>query len=247
MPRMRAGCWRSRGLGTMVARLMDSGAIGPASTSCWMRIGSCSIVRRRLRDSAATRACAATYCRMGCRWVICGCAWCMPSWQLPGGRYAARADVLIADAVLDLVDIQAVLPGLLRCSSPAASTGSRSTTTARASRAGHPHDDQVMQAYHRDVDERFATAGRPGKANGRRLFTTCGCGPRAGGGVVDWVVYPARTGTTWPTSCSCAASSTIRNALRKRQDRVEPADLANWLAERGQQLAAASWSIWPSA
>jgi hypothetical protein len=26
--------------------------------------------------------------------------------------------------------------------------------------------------------------------------------------------------------------------LRNRQDRVEPADLASWLAERGRQLAA---------
>ncbi len=31
--------------------------------------------------------------------------------------------------------------------------------------------------------------------------------------------------------------NTIRSALRNHQDRVEPADLAGWLAERGRQLA----------
>ena len=64
------------GLGTMVARLIDWGAIGPASTSCWMRTRSCWIV---LAGGCATGrprgACAATRCRMGCWWVISGCAW----------------------------------------------------------------------------------------------------------------------------------------------------------------------------
>ena len=32
--------------------------------------------------------------------------------------------------------------------------------------------------------------------------------------------------------------NTIQNALRSREDRVEPADLADWLAVRGRQLAA---------
>ena len=32
--------------------------------------------------------------------------------------------------------------------------------------------------------------------------------------------------------------STIQDALRCRQDWVQPADLASWLAERGRQLAA---------
>ena len=32
--------------------------------------------------------------------------------------------------------------------------------------------------------------------------------------------------------------NTIQNALRSRQDRVERTDLADWLAERGRQLAA---------
>ncbi|HMI23927.1 MAG TPA: hypothetical protein VK594_05500 [Streptosporangiaceae bacterium] len=31
---------------------------------------------------------------------------------------------------------------------------------------------------------------------------------------------------------------TIHSALRDRRDRVEPADLDGWLAERGRQLAA---------
>src|SRR3974390_2635436 len=58
------------GLGTMGARLLDWGGGGAMG---------------RPRG-----ACAATCCRTGCRWVICGCAWCTPSsavtWRPRTGR-----------------------------------------------------------------------------------------------------------------------------------------------------------------
>src|SRR5580693_2422876 len=61
------------GLGTMVARLMDWGVAGGGA------IGR------------PCGACAATCCRMGCRSVICGCAWCTPSlaatWRPITGRW----------------------------------------------------------------------------------------------------------------------------------------------------------------
>ena len=59
-------------------------------------------------------------------------------------------------------------------------------------------------------------------------------------GSSDWVVYPATDGNYPADEAYFLRSilSTIRDALRNRQDRVDPADLADWLAVRYRQLAA---------
>jgi len=108
---------------------------------------------------------------------------------------------------------------------------------------GHPHDDQVMQAYHRDMDDRIRY-GRPAgeSRTGRRLFhhLRAAGAPALAAGSSDWVVHPAPDGR-YPADEAYFLHSilnTIRDALRNRQDRVEPAGLADWLAERGRQLAA---------
>src|SRR5215467_2606457 len=64
--------------------------------------------------------------------------------------YGAQADVLIANAVLDLVDVPAVLPGLLRLLIPGGVYWFTINYDGESIFApGHPHDDQIMQAYHR--------------------------------------------------------------------------------------------------
>ena len=66
------------------------------------------------------------------------------------------ADVLIANAVLDLVDVPAVLPGLLRLLGPGGVYWFTINYDGESIFApGHRHDDQVMRAYHRDMDERI--------------------------------------------------------------------------------------------
>ena len=63
------------GLGTMVARLLDWGVVSAGEyvlLDADRQLLDCS--RRWLRE-----ACAVTRCRMGCGWVISGCACCMPS------------------------------------------------------------------------------------------------------------------------------------------------------------------------
>jgi len=154
------------------------------------------------------------------------------------------ADVLIANAVLDLVDVPAVLPGLLRLLVPGGVYWFTINYDGESIFVpGHPHDDQVMQAYHRDMDERVRY-GRPAgdSRTGRRLFRYLrdAGAPALAAGSSDWVVSAGPDGN-YPDDeayfVRCILN-TIQNALRSREDRVEPADLADWLAVRGRQLAA---------
>ena len=154
------------------------------------------------------------------------------------------ADVLIANAVLDLVEVPAVLPGLLRLLVPGGVywftiNYDGDSVFAPSDR----HDEQVMRAYHRDMDERIRY-GRPAgeSRTGRRLFhhlRDAGA-PVLAAGSSDWVVYPAADGN-YPADeaffLRCILD-TIRDALRSRQDWVDQVDLADWLTVRRQQLAA---------
>jgi SAM-dependent methyltransferase len=234
------------GLGTMVARLMDWGAVGAGEYILLDADGQLlDRSRRWLCDWAAARG--------------------MRSELLPDGlwvgdlrvrlvhaelgsyldaAHGAQADVLIANAVLDLVDVPAVLPGLLRLLTPGGvywftiNYDGESIFTP-----GHPHDDQIMQAYHRDMNER-SRYGRPAgeSRTGRRLFhyLRVAGAPALAAGSSDWVVH-AGPDAKYPGDeayfVRCILN-TIQNALRDRQDEVESADLAGWLAERRRQLAA---------
>jgi len=158
--------------------------------------------------------------------------------------YTDGTVLLIANAVLDLVDVPAVLPGLLRLLVPGGVYWFTINYDGESIFApGHPHDDQVMQAYHRDMDERVRY-GRPAgeSRTGRRLFhhLRAAGAPALAAGASDWVVSAGPDGSYPGDEAYFLRSilSTIQNALRTRQDRVEPADLAGWLAVRGRQLAA---------
>src|ERR1700749_3345457 len=233
------------GLGTMVARLMDWGVVGTGEyTLLDADRPLLDDSRRWLRDWAAARG--------------------LRSDLLPGGlqvgdlrvrlehaelgRYleAAQmgpADVLIANAVLDLVDVPAILPGLLRLLVPGGVYWFTINYDGESIFApGHPHDDQVLQAYHRDMDERVRY-GRPAgdSRTGRRLFhhLRAAGAPALAAGASDWVVSADPDGN-YPGDEAyflLAILSTIEDALRSRPDRVDPADLAGWLAARRRQLA----------
>ncbi|HEY3653021.1 MAG TPA: hypothetical protein VGL33_33985, partial [Streptosporangiaceae bacterium] len=154
------------------------------------------------------------------------------------------AEVLIANAVLDLVDVPAVLPALLRLLVPGGVYWFTINYDGESIfEPGHPHDDQIMQAYHRDMDERVRY-GRPAgdSRTGRRLFhyLRAAGAPALAAGSSDWVVSASPDGNYPGDEAEFLRSilGTIQNALRARPDRVEPADLADWLAVRGRQLAA---------
>jgi SAM-dependent methyltransferase len=154
------------------------------------------------------------------------------------------ADALIANAVLDLVDVPAVLPGLLRLLVPGGVywfTINYDGETIFA--PGHPLDDQVMRAYHRDMDERVRYGRAAGESRtGRRMFDYLrdAGAPALAAGSSDWVVHagPERNYPADEAYFLRCILNTIEDALHDRVDRVEPADLADWLAERNRQLEA---------
>jgi SAM-dependent methyltransferase len=234
------------GLGTMAARLMDWGAVGAGEyilLDADRRLLDCS--RRWLRDWAAARGLRSDVLPDGLQIgdLRVRLVHAELGSYLEAG-HGALADVLIANAVLDLVDVPAVLPGLLRLLVPGGVYWFTINYDGESIFApGHPHDDQVMQAYHRDMDERFRY-GRPAgeSRTGRHMFQHLrdAGAPALAAGSSDWVVHPAPDGT-YPADEAYFLRSilnTIRDALRNRQDWVGPADLASWLAERGRQLAA---------
>jgi SAM-dependent methyltransferase len=153
------------------------------------------------------------------------------------------ADVLIANAVLDLVDVPAVLPGLLRLLRP----GGLYWFTINYDGESifvpvHPHDDRIMGAYHRDMDERVRYGRRAGESRtGRRMFhyLRAAGAPALAAGSSDWVVSAGSDGH-YPGDEAYflrAILHTIHSALRNRQDWVEPTDLDDWLAARDRQVA----------
>jgi len=234
------------GLGTMVARLLDWGVVGAGE---YILLDADRQLlddsRRWLRDWASARGLRSELLPDGLR--VGDLRVRLEHAEL--GRYleaahGALADVLIANAVLDLVDVPAVLPGLLRLLVPGGVYWFTINYDGESIFApGHLHDDPVMQAYHRDMDERVRY-GRPAgdSRTGRRLFQylRAAGAPALAAGSSDWVVSAGPDGNYPGDEAYFLRSilSTIQNALRSRQDRVEPANLADWLAARGRQLAA---------
>ena len=233
------------GLGTMVARLLDWGVVSAGEyvlLDADRQLLDCS--RQWLHDWAAARGLRTDALPDGLQ--VGDLRVRLVHAELGDYLELAHeelADLLIANAVLDLVDVHAVLPGLLRLLVP----GGVYLFTINYDgetifEPGHPLDDQVMGAYHRDMDERIRY-GRPagGSRTGRLLFRHLrdASAPALAAGSSDWVVYPAGDGN-YPADEAYFLRSiieTISAALRDRADRVEPADLADWLAARYRQLA----------
>jgi SAM-dependent methyltransferase len=234
------------GLGTMVARLMDWGAVGGGE---YILLDADRQLldrsRRWLGDWAASRGLRSDLLPDGLR--VGDLRVRLVHAELSSylaGAAGAPADVLIANAVLDLVDVPTVLPGLLRLLVPGGAYWFTINYDGESIfEPGHPHDDQIMHAYHRDMDERVRY-GRPAgeSRTGRRLFhhLRAAGAPALAAGSSDWVVSAGPDGDYPGDEAYFLRSilTTIRDALRNRQDQVAPADLAGWLAERGRQLAA---------
>ena len=234
------------GLGTMAARLIDWGVIGAGEYT--LLDADRSLLdhsRRWLGDWAAARGLRSDPLPDGLRVGELR----VRLVQAELGSYLetdhrAQADVLIANAVLDLVDVPAILPGLLRLLVPGGVYWFTINYDGESVFApAHPGDDRVLQAYHRDMDERVRY-GRPAgqSRTGRHLFhqLRAAGAPALAAGSSDWVVSAGPDGTYPADEADFVRSilSTIQDALRTRQDWVDPADLADWLAVRGRQLAA---------
>src|ERR1700744_6607569 len=213
------------GLGTMVARLMDWGVVGDGEyilldTDRQLLDDS----RRWLRDWAAARGLRNDLLPDGLQ--IGDLRVRLVPAELGGyldTDHGALADVLIANAVLDLVDVPAILPGLLRLLVPGGFYWFTINYDGESIFApGHPRDDQVMQADLRDMDV-CVRYGRPAgeSRTGRHLFhhlRTAGA-PALAAGSSDWVVSPGPDGTYPGDEADFLRSilGTIQEALRSRQ------------------------------
>ena len=207
------------GLGTMAARLMDWGVVGAGE---YILLDADRQLlehsRRWLCDWAAARGLRGDPLPDGLqvgelrvRLVHAELG------SYLAAAHGAPADVLIANAVLDLVDVPAILPRLLRLLVPAGVYWFTINYDGETIfEPGHPLDGQVMGAYHRDMDERIRY-GRPGKAErAAACFATCGTrrpprwrrGPRTGS-----CTRPG-TGTTRPMRLTFCTGFSIRSATR---------------------------------
>ena len=234
------------GLGTMVARLLDWGVVNAGEyvlLDADRQLLDCS--RRWLRDWAAARGLRSDLLPNGLQ--VGDMRVRLVHAELGGYLEATHeelADVLIANAVLDLVDVPALLPGLLRLLVPGGVYWFTINYDGETIfEPGHPLDDQIMAAYHRDMDERIRY-GRPAgeSRTGRHLFGHLrdASAPALAAGSSDWVVHPGLD-RNYPADEAYFLRSiltTIQDALGNRPRQVEPADLADWLAVRSEQLAA---------
>ena len=230
------------GLGTMVARLYDRGVV---------RAGEYTLLDvdgRLLRDSrmwlrtwAAARGVPVEPLPDGLR--LGGLRVRLVEAELGGYLEAGRGeqvDLLIAGAFLDLVDVPAVLPGLFRLLVPGGVYWFPINFDGESVfQPGHRHDDQVLRAYHRDMDERVRYGRPAGEARtGRHLFhhLRAAGAPPLSSGSSDWVVHAGPDGTYPHDEAHFldAILATVEEALR---DRVAPAVLADWTAARRRQLA----------
>lgn len=233
------------GLGTMAARLLDWGVLAGGDytlldVDAQLLEGS----RRWLCDWAARRG-------LPCRPLPDGIALGELSVHLvPAelGEYAASApagcaDVLIAHAVLDLVDIAAVLPGLLRTVSPGGAYWFTINYDGESVFVpDHPADEIVLRAYHRDMDGRFRH-GRPAgeSRTGRHLLEHLrrAGAPVHAAGSSDWLVHAGADGA-YPRDeafflrCILATIGEARTC----RDQIPAEVLGDWLSVRRHQLAA---------
>jgi SAM-dependent methyltransferase len=150
------------------------------------------------------------------------------------------ADVLIAHAFLDLVDVPTVLPALLRLLVPGGVYWFTIVFDGETTfYPDHPRDDEVLRAYHRSMDERMRHGRPAGESRaGRHLFghlRAAGAAPLAAGSS-DWVVHAGPDGT-YPVGEAAFLDSILTTIQDALTDRVEPAVLTDWLATRRRQLA----------
>lgn len=156
------------------------------------------------------------------------------------GRQAWQ--LLVAHAVLDLLDIPAALTalfGLLEEPGLFYFTLNFDGLTLFEPPLDPPLEERILALYHRSMDERPA-GGRPsgGSRTGRRLFAQLeAAGARIlESGSSDWVVFPGRSGyRRGEARFLHAILHTIHAALQGHAG-LEPARLEAWVSERHAQV-----------
>lgn len=161
---------------------------------------------------------------------------------LSQSRWQSRFDLVIANALLDLVDLNRALP-LLRNSLKPQGLGYFSINydgmTAFEPVIEAELDELIIRLYHQSMEERLVH-GQPsgGSRAGRRLFTAL---PQAGfeildAGASDWVVFP-RSGryTADEKAFLHSILDFFEEALRP-YTQVDPTAFQHWLIARRSQI-----------
>ncbi len=152
-----------------------------------------------------------------------------------------KADLLIANAFLDLVDVPKTLPALFDVLTPSGLYYFTINFDGETIfNPGHEADLPLMAAYHRTMDERTLFGKPAGEARcGRHLFghlRTAGASILAAGSS-DWVVL-SEAGHYIGDEAYFVEHilHTVELALTGRAD-IDAAQLAAWLGARRRQLA----------
>ncbi len=151
-------------------------------------------------------------------------------------------DLLIASALLDLLDLDTALPRLLACVRPGGlayfAINFDGLTTFQPE-IDPELDAQIEALYHRTMDERMIGDSPSGDSRtGRKLFHHLkGAGVEVlDAGASDWVVLPQEG--RYPSDEAYFLHfiiHTIQEALKENPE-LDPSQLANWISARHDQI-----------
>ncbi|MGW8185853.1 MAG: class I SAM-dependent methyltransferase [Desulfobacterales bacterium] len=151
-------------------------------------------------------------------------------------------DLLLAHAFMDLVDIQTLLPDMMRLLENGGLlllSLNFDGDTVLLPAIAPDLDDRVIQLYHRSMDERFV-GGRPAgdSRTGRRLLVElvqCKSEILAAG-ASDWIVYPRRR--RYPLRESYFLHHIVHtiDAELAHRTEIDPDHLQSWVAKRHAQI-----------
>ena len=162
---------------------------------------------------------------------------------LEGGAVEGPWDLVLAHAVLDLLDLERTVAPLVARAAPGGIlhfTLNFDGASVFAPPVEAELEARLERAYHATMDERRA-GGRPtgGSRTGRLLFgalTAAGAEILAGG-ASDWVVFPRQGAYAEDEAMFLAAIlDTVEEALRGRSG-ISSGELNSWLAARRGHLA----------
>jgi hypothetical protein len=236
------------GIGTMVTRLLEWRVLRQASYTLLDEDSELlNVARQRLLGFASTNACSVEELSDGLRLrsaeldLTAHFVDSELSTLLATGAGPSGADLLIANAFLDLVDVPATLPLLFRRARPQGlfwfciNFDGESIFLPE-----HPADRELLEIYHRSMDERLRDGRRAGDSKtGRHLFAELA---RAGArllaaGASDWVVHPSGAG--YPADEAHFLGHLIHTVERElgAHASAQPALISSWVADRSSQLA----------
>ena len=239
------------GIGTMVERILEWTRVQVASyTALDSQPGLLAEAEVRLRAWAAHRGWGAEAERAG-RLAVQGDRrsievefLAMEVFDaLEGGAVEGPWDLVLAHAVLDLLDLERTLAPLVARAAPGGIlhfTLNFDGATVFAPPAAAQLEARLEHAYHATMDER-RVSGQPtgGSRTGRLLFgalTAAGAEILASG-ASDWVVFPRQGAYTEDEATFLGAIlDTVEEALRGRSE-ISSGELNSWLAARRGHLA----------